>query len=192
MDDRAIPRGCGCPGEKRSRGEASVERHASAEGTSTWSNWNKENLKVQTLFTVKWSHIIFNIKFIEQSLLTTVLNFQEAVKQRNEEAMSCYTAALNETPPNVSLIGILYKFHAFVYGYVMFFVQMHRIQKCLQKLLRALHKDRHHTIAHYKHLLDSSLEQAQREKPATLEHLAEIDRITNQSLLMLERYCVDQ
>ncbi|XP_011349454.1 amyloid-beta-like protein isoform X2 [Ooceraea biroi] len=90
---------------------------------------------------------------------------QEAVKQRNEEAMSCYTASLNETPPN-----------------------MHRIQKCLQKLLRALHKDRHHTIAHYKHLLDSSLEQAQREKPATLEHLAEIDRITNQSLLMLERY----
>ncbi|XP_060820038.1 amyloid-beta-like protein isoform X4 [Bombus pascuorum] len=90
---------------------------------------------------------------------------KEAVKQRNEEAMSCYTAALNETPPN-----------------------MHRIQKCLQKLLRALHKDRHHTIAHYKHLLDSSLEQAQREKPATLEHLAEIDRITNQSLLMLERY----
>ncbi|XP_015184340.1 PREDICTED: beta-amyloid-like protein isoform X3 [Polistes dominula] len=89
---------------------------------------------------------------------------QEAVKQRNEEAMSCYTAALNETPPNT-----------------------HRIQKCLQKLLRALHKDRHHTIAHYKHLLDSSLEQAQREKPATLEHLAEIDRITNQSLLMLER-----
>ncbi|CAD1470233.1 unnamed protein product [Heterotrigona itama] len=67
-------------------------------------------------------------------------------------------------------------------------VQIHRIQKCLQKLLRALHKDRHHTIAHYKHLLDSSLEQAQREKPATLEHLAEIDRITNQSLLMLERY----
>ncbi|XP_066588778.1 amyloid-beta-like protein isoform X2 [Prorops nasuta] len=90
---------------------------------------------------------------------------QEAVKQRNEEAMACYTAALNETPPN-----------------------MHRIQKCLQKLLRALHKDRHHTIAHYKHLLDSSLEQAQREKPATLEHLAEIDKITNQSLLMLERY----
>ncbi|XP_014206196.1 amyloid-beta-like protein [Copidosoma floridanum] len=90
---------------------------------------------------------------------------QETVKQRNEEAMTCYTAALNEIPPNE-----------------------HRIQKCLQKLLRALHKDRHHTIAHYKHLLDSSLEQAQREKSATLEHLADIDRITNQSLLMLERY----
>ncbi|XP_011502906.1 PREDICTED: beta-amyloid-like protein [Ceratosolen solmsi marchali] len=90
---------------------------------------------------------------------------QETVKQRNGEAMSCYTAALNEIPPNE-----------------------HRIQKCLQKLLRALHKDRHHTIAHYKHLLDSSLEQAQKEKPATLEHLTDIDRITNQSRLMLERY----
>lgn len=32
----------------------------------------------------------------------TVLMLQEAVKQRNDEAMSCYTAALNETPPNVS------------------------------------------------------------------------------------------
>ncbi|XP_043474352.1 amyloid-beta-like protein isoform X3 [Leptopilina heterotoma] len=90
---------------------------------------------------------------------------KESVRQRNEEAMSCYTASLNEIPPN-----------------------MHRIQKCLQKLLRALHKDRHHTIAHYKHLLDSSIEQAQREKTATLEHLAEINRIANQSILMLERY----
>lgn len=90
---------------------------------------------------------------------------QESVRQRNEEAMSCYTASLNEIPPN-----------------------MHRIQKCLQKLLRALHKDRHHTIAHYKHLLDSSIEQAQREKTSTLEHLAEINRIANQSILMLERY----
>lgn len=37
------------------------------------------------------------------------INLQEAVKQRNEEAMSCYTAALNETPPNVSFLkDILY------------------------------------------------------------------------------------
>lgn len=35
------------------------------------------------------------------------INLQEAVKQRNEEAMSCYTAALNETPPNVSASIIL-------------------------------------------------------------------------------------
>ncbi|XP_051174949.1 amyloid-beta-like protein isoform X2 [Leptopilina boulardi] len=90
---------------------------------------------------------------------------QESVRQRNEDAMSCYTASLNEIPPN-----------------------MHRIQKCLQKLLRALHKDRHHTIAHYKHLLDSSIEQAQREKSSTLEHLAEINKVANQSILMLERY----
>lgn len=114
--------------------------------------------------------------------------YQETVKQRNEEAMSCYTASLNEVPPNVSdpetpLSFVLLTLYTKPFDY-----QEHRIQKCLQKLLRALHKDRHHTIAHYKHLLDSSLEQAQREKSATLEHLADIDRITNQSLLMLDRY----
>lgn len=66
-------------------------------------------------------------------------------------------------------------------------MQTHRVQKCLQKLLRALHKDRHHTIAHYRHLLASSLEQAEREKPITLEHLTDIDRMVNQSLQMLQR-----
>ena len=35
----------------------------------------------------------------------------------------------------------------------------HRVQKCLQKLLRALHKDRHHTIQHFRHLLETSLDQ---------------------------------
>ncbi|XP_052127417.1 amyloid-beta-like protein isoform X3 [Frankliniella occidentalis] len=64
----------------------------------------------------------------------------------------------------------------------------HRVQKCLQKLLRALHKDRHHTIAHYRHLLASSFEQAEREKPMTLEHLTDIDRMVNQSLQMLQRF----
>lgn len=61
------------------------------------------------------------------------------------------------------------------------------MQKCLQKLLRSLHKDRHHTIAHYKHLLSSSFEQAEREKSITLEHLTDIDRMVNQSLQMLQR-----
>ena len=39
-----------------------------------------------------------------------------------------------------------------------------RVQKCLQKLLRALHKDRHHTIQHYRHILDTSLEQVKCKK----------------------------
>ena len=50
--------------------------------------------------------------------------------------MNCYTKALNDNAPNT-----------------------HRVQKCLQKLLRALHKDRHHTIQHFRHLLETSLEQ---------------------------------
>ncbi|EEB14211.1 conserved hypothetical protein [Pediculus humanus corporis] len=86
------------------------------------------------------------------------------INQRKKEAMTCYTQALNENPPNA-----------------------HRVQKCLQKLLRCLHKDRHHTIAHYKHLLSSSFEQAEREKSITLEHLTDIDRMVNQSLQMLQR-----
>lgn len=67
-------------------------------------------------------------------------------------------------------------------------LQTHRVQKCLQKLLRSLHKDRHHTISHYRHLLSSSLEQAEREKALTLEHLVDIDHTVNQSLQMLQRY----
>ena len=78
---------------------------------------------------------------------------QLRINQRKKEAMQCYTNALNKSPPNT-----------------------HRVQKCLQKLLRSMHKDRHHTIQHYKHLLDTSMEQADREKEITIEHLADIDR----------------
>ena len=67
--------------------------------------------------------------------------------------MQCYTNSLNKSPPNT-----------------------HRVQKCLQKLLRSMHKDRHHTIQHYKHLLETNMEQADREKEITIEHLADIDR----------------
>ncbi|XP_046384471.1 amyloid-beta-like protein [Ischnura elegans] len=87
------------------------------------------------------------------------------INERKKEAMTCYTEALNDNPPNT-----------------------HRVQKCLQKLLRSLHKDRHHTIAHYRHLLASSFDQAEREKGITLEHLSDIDRMVNQSLQMLERF----
>lgn len=87
------------------------------------------------------------------------------INQRKKEAMACYTSALNEQPPNT-----------------------HRVQKCLQKLLRALHKDRAHAIAHYRHLLAGSLDAAAREQPRTLERLTDIDRTVNQSLQMLRRF----
>ena len=58
------------------------------------------------------------------------------INQKKKLSMTCFTNALNASPPNT-----------------------HRVQKCLQKLLRALHKDRHHTIQHYRHLLETSFEQ---------------------------------
>ncbi|XP_048521559.1 amyloid-beta-like protein isoform X1 [Dendroctonus ponderosae] len=87
------------------------------------------------------------------------------INQRKKEAMSCYTQALNESPPNT-----------------------HRVQKCLQKLLRSLHKDRAHAISHYRHLLAGSIEAAAREQPSVLERLTDIDRTVNQSMQMLKRY----
>ena len=59
------------------------------------------------------------------------------INQKKKLAMSCYTRALNEAPQ----------------------ANTHRVQKCLQKLLRSLHKDRHHTIQHFRHLLEMSFEQ---------------------------------
>lgn len=66
------------------------------------------------------------------------------------------------------------------------------MEKCLQKLLRALHKDRAHALAHYRHLLSAGgsggLEAAASERPRTLERLVDIDRAVNQSMAMLKRY----
>lgn len=47
---------------------------------------------------------------------------------------------------------------------------------------------RHHTIQHYRHLLETNWEQAEREREITIEHLADIDRLVNESLQMLARY----
>lgn len=71
-------------------------------------------------------------------------------------------------------------------------LKAHHVEKCLQKLLRALHKDRAHALAHYRHLLNSGgaggLEAAASERPRTLERLIDIDRAVNQSMTMLKRY----
>lgn len=86
------------------------------------------------------------------------------INQKKKLAMSCFTTALNDNP-----------------------VITQRVQKCLQKLLRALHKDRHHSIQHYKHLLVTNFEQAAREKEVTIDHLADIDRLVSESLEMLSK-----
>ena len=66
------------------------------------------------------------------------------INQKKKMAMNCYTKALNEPSPN-----------------------SHVVQKCLQKLLRALHKDRHHTIQHFRHLLEISFDQVRTIQYAT-------------------------
>jgi len=98
----------------------------------------------------------------------TALHQQRIVAHINEmkrEAMTCYTRALAEKQTNT-----------------------HKVQKCLQKLLRSLNKDRHHTVSHYKHLLNSDYEAADRERDATLQHLNDLERMVNQSLTMLARH----
>lgn len=86
------------------------------------------------------------------------------INMRKKTAMDCFTHALDATPPKAK-----------------------RIEKCLKKLLRALDKDRSHTLHHYKHLLNSNLKQALREKDAMLEHLENLIHMSNQSIQMLER-----
>lgn len=113
------------------------------------------------------------------------------INQRKREAMSCYTQALTEQPPNVIFFFELHNPQAQSINSKLLF-QTHRVEKCLQKLLRALHKDRAHALAHYRHLLSSGgaggLDAAASERPRTLERLVDIDRAVNQSMAMLKRY----
>lgn len=61
----------------------------------------------------------------------------------------------------------------------------------MQKLLRALHKDRTHALAHYRHILLSQKHSAESEVPEkalTLSRLVDIDKAVNQSMAMLKRF----
>ena len=58
----------------------------------------------------------------------------------------------------------------------------------MEKLFRALEKDRTHTVNHYRHLLTTNYEQAVRDKQLLADHLVDLDRMVNQSLEMLDRY----
>lgn len=95
---------------------------------------------------------------MHQQRLMTVINM------RKKSAMDCYTQSLDQTP-----------------------LKTKRIEKCLEKLLRALEKDRTHTLHHFRHLLNSNTVQALREKTAVLDHLENLLRMANHSILMLDR-----
>lgn len=86
------------------------------------------------------------------------------INMRKKSAMDCYTQSLDEIIPKSK-----------------------RIEKCLKKLLRALEKDRMHTLHHYKHLLNSFTKQALKDKKAILDHLTDLIKMANQSIQMLDR-----
>jgi len=87
------------------------------------------------------------------------------INQVKEDAMKCYTNSLNDHPVNLE-----------------------KVRGCLEKLLRSLHKDRHHTLMHYKNLVEVSPDKAERQKTDTLQHLADTDRIINESLSLLNKF----
>lgn len=102
---------------------------------------------------------------------------QSHLNEKKKEAMECYTKSLNERPQIVSL-GIHYinGIFQFVFG----ILQLHRVRKCLQKLVRVLYKDRHHTLNSFKHSQD--------EDPDFVVHrLNTISRTAEESLKMLDR-----
>lgn len=87
------------------------------------------------------------------------------INMKKQEATDCYTSSLNQTP-----------------------LKPKKIQKCLEKLMKSLEKDRIHTLHHYKHLLQVSSKLALKEKVATLTHLENLIVIANRSISMLNKY----
>ncbi|KAF0303668.1 Amyloid-beta-like protein [Amphibalanus amphitrite] len=87
------------------------------------------------------------------------------INERKKDGMKCFVKSLNEKPQSTAAV-----------------------RKCLTHLIRALHKDRHHTISHYNHLLLSSGLSAGNQRDATIEHLQDVDRMINESLQMLDHY----
>lgn len=87
------------------------------------------------------------------------------INMKKQEATDCYTSSLNQTPRKPK-----------------------KVQKCLEKLMKSLDKDRVHTLHHYKHLLQVSSKLALKEKVATLTHLENLIVIANRSISMLNKY----
>ncbi|CAG0894862.1 unnamed protein product [Cyprideis torosa] len=86
------------------------------------------------------------------------------ISERKPEAEKCFMDALNSE-----------------------FTNTRRLEKCLQKLLRALHKERHHYLSHYRHLLLNKPAEAASIRQLTLGRLVENDLTVNKSLDMLKK-----
>jgi len=102
---------------------------------------------------------------LKQQLRDTHLTrIEKAINKKKEQALDLYTKALQATNPKPKDI---------LHG--------------LQKFIRAEHKDRVHSVHHYKHLRQSNPKKASEIRPALLEHLTEVEDRINQSIAMLKK-----
>lgn len=74
------------------------------------------------------------------------------INRRKKTAINCLTQALDRIPPKTR-----------------------QVEKCIVRLLKALEKDRTHTLHRYKHLLNAKTRDALREKNTILEHLVTLN-----------------
>lgn len=86
------------------------------------------------------------------------------INARKRAAVDCLTQALDRTP---LLVG--------------------QVERCMVKLLRALEKDRQHTLYQYKNLLNSNIREALHKKSIILDHLGTLNRAATQSIATLDR-----
>lgn len=86
------------------------------------------------------------------------------INRRKKSAMDCLTQTLDKVP-----------------------VRTRQVEKCIVRLLKALEKDRAHTLRQFKNLLVLNTREALREKKIILDHLVTLNRAANQSIAMLDR-----
>ncbi|XP_047028163.1 amyloid-beta-like protein isoform X4 [Helicoverpa zea] len=84
--------------------------------------------------------------------------------QRRRTALSCYTRSLRDTPPNA-----------------------HRVQKCLQRLVRALAAERSGALAAWRRAAANGREAAAAERSSAADRLQDADRALQRALSALRR-----
>ncbi|XP_060804246.1 amyloid-beta-like protein isoform X3 [Amyelois transitella] len=84
--------------------------------------------------------------------------------QRRRTALACYTRSLRDTPPNA-----------------------HRVQKCLQRLVRALAAERSGAIAAWRRAAAAGREAAAAERASAADRLQDADRALQRALTALRR-----
>ncbi|XP_045451817.1 amyloid-beta-like protein [Melitaea cinxia] len=84
--------------------------------------------------------------------------------QRRRTALACYTRSLRDTPPNA-----------------------HRVQKCLQRLVRALAAERSGALAAWRRAAAAGREAAAAERASAADRLQDADRALQRALTSLRR-----